>query len=143
MTDEGLKHILKLHAEAGFIFGEDSPLYERYYLGGAGSMRGFDFRGVGPHQMGDPVGGDMLFLATVEYTFPVLGDVVRGVIFTDVGTLNTDAGSFGNMRAAVGFGLRIFSPQVPIPISIDFGFPIMKEDEDDTQVVSFTIALGF
>ncbi|MFH1550527.1 MAG: BamA/TamA family outer membrane protein [Planctomycetota bacterium] len=143
VTDEGLKHILKLHAEAGFIFGGDSPIYERYYLGGAGSMRGFDYRGVGPHQRDDPVGGDTLFLATVEYTFPVLGDVVRGVIFTDVGTLNTDAGSFGNMRAAVGFGLRIFSPQVPIPISIDFGFPIMKEDEDDTQIVSFTIALGF
>lgn len=143
VTDEGLKHILKLHAEAGFIFGGDSPIYERFYLGGAGSMRGFDFRGVGPHQSDDPVGGDTLFLATVEYTFPVLGDVVRGVIFTDVGTLNKDTGSFSNMRAAVGFGLRIFSPQVPIPISIDFGFPIMKEDDDDTQVVSFTIALGF
>ncbi len=143
VTDEGLRHILKLHAEAGFIFGGDSPVYERYFLGGAGNMRGFDFRGVGPHQMDDPVGGDMLFLSTVEYTFPVLGDVVRGVIFTDVGTLNESAGDFGNIRAVVGFGLRIFSPQVPIPISIDFGFPIMKEDEDDTQVVSFTIAVGF
>ncbi len=143
VDEEGLLHILKLHTEIGLIFGDDSPIYERYYLGGTGNMRGFDYRGLGPHQNDDPVGGDTMVFSTIEYTFPILGDTIRGAIFTDVGTVNEGVGDFGSVRMSVGFGVRIFSPQIPIPITIDFGLPIMKEDDDDTQIVSFSMSIGY
>ncbi|RKY27355.1 MAG: hypothetical protein DRP79_03450 [Planctomycetota bacterium] len=140
--DAGYKHIIKLEGEVGFITG-DSPIYERFFLGGANNLRGFDYRGVGPMQRGDPVGGDTTLYGSVEYSFPVAGDSIRGVLFFDFGTVNEDTADFGNMRASAGFGIRIFSPQIPIPIALDFGFPIRADDDDDEEVVSFTIGTNF
>ena len=58
------------------------PLYDRLYLGGANNLRGFDFRDVGPKDdNGDPIGGNTMWRATVEYTFPIV-EKVRGAVFS-------------------------------------------------------------
>jgi outer membrane protein insertion porin family len=140
--DAGNKHIIKLEGEIGFISGK-SPVFERYYLGGANNLRGFGYRGVGPMQKGDPVGGNSILFGTVEYSFPIIGDTIRGVTFFDFGTVNKNTFQYGNIRASVGFGVRIFSPQIPIPIDLNFGFPIRSISGDKTQIVSFTIGTEF
>ncbi len=140
--DAGHRHIIKLEGEIGFISG-DSPIYERFFLGGANNLRGFGYRGVGPMSQGDPVGGDSVLFGSMEYSFPLAGEAIRGVLFFDFGTVNKDSADFGNMRASVGFGIRIFSPQIPIPIALDFGFPIRSGDDDNEEVVSFTIGTNF
>lgn len=141
-NEAGEKHIIKLEGEVGWITG-DSPTYERFFLGGANNLRGFAYRGAGPMQNGDPVGGNALLYGTAEYSFPIFGDTVRGVTFFDFGTVNSDAFKFGDIRASVGFGIRVFSPSIPIPIALDFGFPIRSFGDDDTEIVSFTIGTDF
>ncbi len=138
------KSVLALRADAAYIVG-DAPVFERYYAGGFGSLRGFSFRGVSPRSgiKNQPIGGDFIFLTGGEYSFPLYGKTFRGVTFLDMGTVEEDF-EISSWRAAVGFGLRV---QVdffgPVPIVFDFGFPIAKDDDDDTRVFNFAFGASF
>ncbi len=140
----GRKHIFQLGASAGQIFG-DAPVFERFYAGGIGSIRGFEFRGVSPRDgIGDDrVGGDFMLLANAQYSFPITGDNVRGVTFLDMGTVEDDFG-ISNWRASVGVGLRIYVKYFgPVPLSFDLGIPISSDMDDDEQVFSFAFGATF
>ncbi len=138
------KHILAARATAGRICG-DSPVFERFYGGGIGSIRGFDYRGISPRSAGtdDQIGGEFLLLAGAEYSFPLVGEVLRGVVFLDTGTVEKST-EITTYRASAGFGMRWIIPLMgEVPMSFDFGFPIAKSSEDDTQVFSFSIGWSF
>ncbi|MFW5839534.1 MAG: outer membrane protein assembly factor BamA, partial [Planctomycetota bacterium] len=138
------KHILAGKIGVGQVVG-DAPVFESYYAGGLGSLRGFQYRGVSPRgtNSDDPIGGDSLFLLGAEYSYPIVGDTLRGVLFIDSGTVE-DSLSLSDYRVSAGFGFRWTVPLFgPVPISLDFGFPISKEDEDDTQVFSFSLGWRF
>ncbi len=138
------KHIIAARAAAGAIFG-DAPVFERYYGGGLGSIRGFDFRGISPRQGpdDDPVGGNFKVFLGSEYSFPIIGRNLRGVVFLDSGTVERNI-EIIDYRASAGVGLRLHLPFFgPVPMSLDFGFPLSKTDEDDTQLVSFSIGWVF
>ncbi|MBI4717833.1 MAG: outer membrane protein assembly factor BamA [Planctomycetes bacterium] len=134
------KSVLNLRAEGGIIVG-DAPVFERYYAGGIGSIRGFKFRGVGERAGLDDnnVGGDYLVLLGAEYSFPVYGDNVRGHVFLDTGT----AGS-GAYRAAVGVGVRLTIDLLgPLPLEFNIALPIASDADDDEQVFSFVVGSLF
>ena len=138
------KHILAARAAGGAIFG-DSPVFERFYGGGLGSVRGFEYRGISPRQGPgrDPVGGDFMMFVGGEYSFPVVGQQLRGVVFLDSGTVERDFG-ITTYRVSAGFGLRLHVPFFgPVPMSLDFGFPISKHGDDDTQWLSFSFGWVF
>jgi outer membrane protein insertion porin family len=141
------KHILAVTGEANFAHSYNDmpvPIFERYFAGGAYSARGFQYRGIGPHFGDQPLGGEARLLASAEYTFPLIGEFFRGLLFLDAADLGSTAAGFGSLRTAVGFGLRISAPGLgPLPISLDFGFPLTKEDEDITHVFSFSIGAYF
>lgn len=140
----GRKHILALGASAGQILG-DAPVFERFFGGGIGSVRGFEFRGISPRAgiRDDRVGGDFMLLTNTEYTYPLIGSTVRGAAFLDMGTVEDDFG-LQSWRAAVGMGMRIHIKYFgPIPLAFDFAWPIAMEDEDDTQVFSFSFGTTF
>lgn len=140
----GRKHVLQLGATAGQIFG-DAPVFEKFFAGGIGSLRGFAFRGVTPRAgiRDDGVGGDFMFLTNAEYSFPLIGKTVRGATFLDMGTVEDDFG-IESWRAAWGFGTRIYIKYFgPIPLSFDFAFPLAKDDDDDTQMFSFSFGASF
>ncbi|MCH7873548.1 MAG: BamA/TamA family outer membrane protein, partial [Planctomycetes bacterium] len=82
----GRKRVLQLHVGGGAITG-DAPVYNRFFAGGTGSIRGFDFRGVGEHKglAKTNIGGDFMLLSGAEYSFPLIGDSVRGLVFLDTG----------------------------------------------------------
>ena len=133
------KTVLALRGNVGYITG-DSVFFERFYGGGIGSVRGFEFRGISPRQGldEDPIGGDFSVTGTAEIGFPLYGESLRGVVFTDVGTVEEDF-ELGNMRSSVGAGVRLVLPFLgQIPVAIDFAVPLTKEDEDDTQIFSFS-----
>lgn len=113
--------------------GDRVPIYDRLYLGGPNSLRGFSYRDVGPKdEDGEPVGGQTLARFTVEYTFPI-AQSVRGAVFYDVGFVNRGAWDFGggNLNSDVGIGLLLQLPAIG-PIRIDYGIPLQADEFNDS-----------
>jgi outer membrane protein assembly factor BamA len=138
------KHILAGRVSGEAIVG-DAPVFERYYGGGIGDIRGFQFRGISPRSAGtdEPIGGDFKFYAGTEYTFPIYGEMLRGVLFVDSGTVEDEL-RLSTYRVSTGFGIRLHIPFLgPVPMSLDFGFPISKDEQDDTQLLSFSFGWVF
>jgi outer membrane protein insertion porin family len=134
--------VLRLSGNAGYING-NSTFLERFYEGGIGSVRGFRFRGISPRdgRGSDPIGGDFQYSGTAEVNFPIYQEALRGVIFTDVGDVESSV-RLGTIRASIGAGVRLQLPFLgQTPIAIDFGVPLTSNREDDRQLVSFS--LGF
>lgn len=140
-ADGSGRHVLAFHSQTGWA-GSNTPVFERFYAGGLRSIRGFQFRGVGPDIEGFKVGGDFLFLNSLEYQLPVLSnDQFFLVGFVDSGTVEQRV-EIKDYRVAAGFGFRFVVPMLgPVPIALDFGFPIVKGPHDITQVFSFS--MGF
>jgi len=138
------KHIVQLGASMGNIFG-DAPMFERFYGGGIGSVRGFAFRGISPRDgiRDDEIGGEFMLLANAQYSFPMFGKDVRGVAFLDTGTVEENFG-ISDWRVAAGLGTRIYIKYFgPIPLAFDFAWPVSKNGDDDTQVFSFSFGWSF
>jgi outer membrane protein insertion porin family len=138
--------ILTLNGEVATVStwagGDEVPIWDRLYLGGANNLRGFKFRDVGPKdENGEPIGGNTLARFTVEYTFPIV-DKVRGAVFYDVGFVNQGTYDFGggNVNSDVGIGVRL---DLPIgPVRIDYGFPIQK-DKFSSGSGQFNFNIGY
>lgn len=122
----------------------DVPIFDRYFLGGANTLRGFTFRKVGPKDGdGEPIGGNAYYNATAEYTFPII-ERVRGAVFFDVGEVESDAYTFslGNLKSDAGIGVRL---NLPIgPLRLDYGYPIMTDKQTGkTGKIQFSVGYQF
>lgn len=142
------KWVLQFRGELGWqrsFHREKVPIFERFFAGGQGSLRGFRFRTVGPKVNGDPIGGNWLILGTAELTFPLFRDILRGVLFVDTGTVTTKYRDYStdDLRIATGFGFRLKVPFFPAPVQLDFGWPLKDQDDDERQVFSFAVGFGF
>src|SRR6185437_3116183 len=91
-------HVIEVGGRAGVaqkIGSQDVPFYDRYYLGGQDSLRGFDFSGVGPRQVTqdgqlyEPIGGDTYWLGYFEYSIPIVGPL-RIAAFYDIGNVSAE-----------------------------------------------------
>ena len=131
--------------------GNDLPLFERYFLGGINSIRGFAERSLGPRSPSnctttegvttckstEVTGGDKAVVFNAEVAFPVMEQYgLRGVVFFDVGN-SFDTFAFNDMRRSIGFGGRWMSPFGPL--RVDLGFPISKKSSDETSVLGFSV----
>jgi len=134
---------LELRGHYG-ITGPDTPLYERFFAGYFGSLRGFQYRGVGPHILGSNIGGVMEALGSVEYMLPLTAsDRVRQVFFCDFGTVTPNY-QWTDFRAAIGTGLRLNIPQLgPLPLAFDLAFPIVHAPGDHIQYFNFTMGANY
>jgi len=140
------RHTLSFGTKLGFS-GSDTPVFENYIGGGFSTLRGFDFRGVGPTEgavagdVGTRVGGQFQWLNTFEYNFPLTADdMVKGVAFCDFGTIEDRVELRGDsFRVAPGLGLRISVPGLGLgaPLAFDFAFPVSSAPEDDEKIFSF------
>ncbi|MEW6250710.1 MAG: BamA/TamA family outer membrane protein, partial [Planctomycetota bacterium] len=138
------RSVLGVRGDMAWIVG-DAPVYERYYAGGFGSLRGFEYRGVSPRAgfQDNAIGGDFIVLSGAEYSFPVYGRSFRGVLFTDMGTVERSF-EISSWRASVGFGLRVQLDFFgPVPLVFDFGFPIASDDDDEEQIFNFAFGASF
>ncbi|HKJ72138.1 MAG TPA: outer membrane protein assembly factor BamA [Gammaproteobacteria bacterium] len=124
--------------------GEAVPFYERFYLGGARSVRGFQTYSLGPQDAGgNPVGGVTKLQGNTELVFPLPGQSsgsgLRWALFADSGWVYGPGQSIdpGKLRASVGIGFRWFSPMGPL--RFDYAFPVVKEPQDRTQRFQFTV----
>ncbi len=130
------------------LFGVESnntPLYEHFFAGGIGTIRGFQYRGASPQDMGVIVGGNVEAIGTVEYMFPITADdMLRAVVFCDAGIVEpTFAYQPGSLRVAPGFGARITLPMMgPAPIAVDLAFPVERNGNDILQYFNFFVGFG-
>ena len=144
------KHVLSYGGTLGIIESTSDkgvPIFERFFAGGANSIRGFAFRGVGPVDLvsREQIGGKALLLTTAEYTLPAYGDMLRGAFFVDAGKADTDLNdvNLSNFRATIGFGFRARVPFLGNSVvAIDFGFPVIRKDSDDEQAITFNFGGG-
>ncbi len=109
-----------LHGEGGYIWERSEkylPDYERFYLGGINSVRGFDWREISPVIDDDiEIGGTEFVQFNVEYLFPIIKESgLVGLFFYDAGNTWADEGtSDSGLRDSFGFGIRWFSPMGPL-----------------------------
>jgi outer membrane protein insertion porin family len=105
------------------------PIFDRLFLGGANTLRGFAFRQVGPKDVGgEPIGGNTSLNGTVEYTYPII-ERVRGALFFDIGDVYPNAYevTVSDFKSDAGAGLRL---NLPIgPLRLDYGYPIMTDGQ--------------
>jgi outer membrane protein assembly complex protein YaeT len=140
--DSSGRHVLALRSQLAWT-GNDTPVFERFYAGGFNSLRGFQFRGVGPNVRGFMVGGDFMWVSTAEYQVPIkANDQLYVVAFVDSGTVERDV-TIRDYRVSAGVGLRLTVPMLgPVPIALDLGFPIVKGPGDHEQIFNFYIGIN-
>lgn len=139
--------VLGFHLNAGYIpeGAYETPFFERFYGGGIGSLRGFEYRGVSPRAGRDldPVGGNFFTTGTLELNYPIYGEGLRGVVFSDFGTVEPDI-RIHTIRASVGAGIRLVLPFLGnAPLALDLAVPVSKSNEDQTQFFSFSFGSSF
>jgi outer membrane protein insertion porin family len=140
------KTVLATKLRAGAVAGS-APPFEKFYGGGTGTygIRGFEYRGVSTRglqtnvptpERRDPIGSDWIFLANTEVIVPMVGESLSWLVFVDSGLIDS-----GGYRAAVGMGIQILIPQWfgPVPMRFELASPFMRDEEDDTQVFSFSV----
>ncbi len=134
--------IFSLEGALRSVDGDDVPIFERLFLGGANNLRGFDYRDVGPKdENGEPIGGLTSAYGTAELTFPII-EKVRGAVFYDVGMVSGDSYDWGgDINSDVGIGLRLYFLPTG-PIRLDFGVPV-QADEDNDSSGQFNFNLGY
>ncbi|MBN1493193.1 MAG: outer membrane protein assembly factor BamA [Candidatus Omnitrophica bacterium] len=141
------KHILQLKTRIGFIneFGGSDfvPVYDRFFAGGLGTVRGYEYRSIGPQGGGNAIGGESLYLASLEYTFPIIENF-KGAVFIDAGHVNSTAYEIetGDFAVSVGPGLHINTPIGPV--AFYYGYPIANpDDENENGRFEFSFSKGF
>lgn len=122
----------------------DVPMSDRYFLGGANTLRGFDYRKVGPKDInGEPVGGNTFVQGTAEYTIPIV-ERIRFALFFDIGEVQRDSYKFdtGDLKADIGAGIRL---NLPVgPLRFDYGWPIISDRESGrTGRIQFSVGYQF
>jgi outer membrane protein insertion porin family len=135
-----------LHGNIGYaegLQGEELPLSERYFLGGPTTIRGYEFRAIGPVDEDDrPYGGNKSLSFNVEVIFPLIQNF-KGVIFYDTGNAweEGDPYSFADLRASVGAGIRFFSPLGPI--RLEYGWALDRMEGDKPGQFHFSVGAFF
>jgi len=147
------KLVLGSHARINFAdgYGGDTlPSFERYFMGGPTTLRGFTIRDVGPKAAdGDPIGGNKSALLNLELQYPFT-KAIRGFVFYDRGNLygtGTDLSStsedwdFGKMRHSIGAGFRFISPMGPLGFA--YGIKLDRRTGEEDGQFHFSAGSAF
>ena len=150
--------VIEMGGRAGIadtIDGGTVPFYDRYYLGGLYSLRGFKFRNIAPRDPFDPqspgipnepIGGDSYWFGSVEYSIPIFekdgGVSLRVATFVDAGAVNESTFDWnGSFDDDVGLGLRLNIPHLG-PLRLDYGIPI-THDRYNSSSGQFQFGVGY
>jgi outer membrane protein assembly factor BamA len=134
-----------VHSDTEFI-----PFSQRLFLGGnsvggRGTLRGYEYAGVGPSRDDIAIGGNFMVNGFAELRFPIFPGNLWAVAFIDVGELSPTLNTFDPKGWTVsgGFGIRLLLPILPVPFALDFGFPIINQPGNREQVISINLGFGF
>jgi outer membrane protein insertion porin family len=145
-------HVFEITGRSGAVerYGDSTrvPIFDRYFLGGLYSLRGYDYREVGPRDaFGEPIGGETYWYGSMEYSLPII-ERLRFAMFYDIGKVYGSSFSF-NPNTAMGesfyndnwgVGLRL---NLPIgPLRFDFGVPMHTDINNDSSG-KFQFGVGY
>lgn len=161
----GARNFIKLNLDSGWYFpvvwntvisvrgrfglgygiaGDRFPLFERFFVGGISTVRGFDVRSLGPEVDGQVIGGNKQLIYNLEYLFPLVPQVkLRGLVFFDAGNAFSEDENIRlqSLRLSAGAGFRWFSPLGPLTLVV--GFPLDRMAGERPNAVQFSIGTPF
>lgn len=133
-TFDTLEQSFSIVARAGSItpFGQSDivPFYDRFYLGGPETLRGFDFREVGerdPDDDDESVGGNSYSMVSFEYGFRI-AEPLGLVVFYDWGFVNENDFDFSMSDYADNWGVGARIMLMGSPLKLDLGIPITSPE---------------
>ena len=138
--------VLELKGTGGWAKEYDDsthvPIYERFFAGGANTVRGYKERSIGPRDepTGDPIGGEAMLVANAELTYPVFKNF-KVAVFYDIGNVwhSTDKNiKAKDFKAGTGAGVRVKTPIGPV--KVDLGYPL-NENHGDKQKIRFHFSM--
>ncbi|MBF0479472.1 MAG: outer membrane protein assembly factor BamA [Candidatus Omnitrophica bacterium] len=144
--------VVELRGRGGYMdaYGNSDkvPIFERFFAGGARTIRGYDERSIGPIDSvtKDPIGGDSMLIGNIELTVPIV-DFFKLAGFFDTGNVWASPGDIGKggLKSGFGFGARVKTPIGPI--NLDYGFPLSAQPGDESKSKSgkfyFSVSRGF
>ena len=146
------KYTLALNADLGWgqgLSGRPYPLFKNYFVGGLGSVRGYQQSTLGPSNTTNTIflGGSKKIVMNAEVLapFPGAGNdrTLRLFGFADTGRAFdvNEKISLSDLRSSVGFGLSWVSPMGPLRFS--YAFPVKRKVEDKIQKLQFQIGTSF
>lgn len=146
------KYTLALNADLGWGQGLSDrpyPLFKNYFVGGLGSVRGFQQSTLGPSDSTNTLylGGPKKIVLNAEMLapFPGAGNdrTLRLFAFTDVGRAfgENEKISFSELRSSYGIGLSWISPMGPLRFS--YAMPMRRQVADKIQRLQFQIGTSF
>lgn len=143
--DKDKRIVAATRVRSGFVFGSelsDLPVSRRFFAGGGGSARGFEFQSVGPVDAdGTPTGGRGLLEVSGELRWRRDGPL-GFVAFLDGASVSEDEGaSFDDVRYSAGLGVRYDT--IVGPIRFDIATPIDRRDGEDPVQVYVSIGQAF
>lgn len=118
------------------------PIFDRLFLGGARTVRGFRFREISPvDEQQREVGGQTSFFGSLEYTIP-LTEMFRYAMFYDIGVVNDQSfdASFDEINSSYGIGLRIDMPG--FPLRFDYSWQHLNSDHNERERGRFSFLIG-
>lgn len=142
-------HVFNLKGEIRTVdsYGSSDrvPIFDRLFLGGPRTIRGFKYRDVSPRDPVDddePIGGLSSWYGTAEYTVP-LWSKIRAAVFYDIGAVSEDAFDFfdADVNSSYGIGARIDLPM--FPLRLDYAIPHITDENNDGAGGRFSFLLGY
>jgi len=144
------KFVLELKGRTGiadaYWNSDNVPIYERFYVGGAYTVRGYRERRIGPRDSGSnaPIGGETMAVGNAEVTFPIYEKIIKGAVFYDVGNCWARYEDYfkGGLKSGVGAGIRVKTPIGPL--KLDCGYPLSDNHDDEKKLEwYFSVSHGF
>jgi translocation and assembly module TamA len=137
------KWVLASRLHLGSILGadlEEIPPDLRFFVGGGGSIRGYEYQTAGPLVGNDPTGGRSVADISLEIRRQIT-DTLGAVVFVDAGTVSYEPypAFEHDIFVGTGFGIRYFTPIGPI--RFDVAVPLNRREEVDSYV-EFYISIG-
>jgi outer membrane protein insertion porin family len=139
-------HVIGLHLEYQSVKpmkGSQIPFWEKFYLGGERSIRGYEIYTIGPRSStGTILGGDKSLVLNAEYIIPI-GGPLWAILFYDMGNSIESGQKFSlkSMYTSAGLEARIFVPALRVPFRLIFAYNSPKIFSDESNF-AFRFAVG-
>ena len=138
-----------IRSGTGYVFegnGGKLPVWEKFFLGGIDSIRGYKWGRVSPidPDTDERIGGHSMFYTQIETIFPLIKDMgLNGVVFVDAGNAwdKDSAYNFDKLKKTIGAGVRWLSPMGPL--RVEWGYNLDREEGDDKTNWEFKMGGSF